>query len=60
MQLGVITTDVTHDTYAVRRYQKGRDGVTRMQSGVMTAAKKMSRVALLNSNTPNVNSPTRG
>ena len=31
-----------------------------MQTGVMTAVKKMSRVAFLNGNTTNVNSPTRG
>ena len=44
----------------MRRDSSGRDAVTRMQAGVMAAVKEMSRVALLNSNTPNVNSPTRG
>ena len=46
--------------YEVRRDGSGRDGITYTQSGVMTAVKKMSRVALLNSNTTNVNSPTCG
>ena len=42
------------------RDDNGRDGVTRMQSGVMLAIKKMSRVQLLNCNTTNVNSPMCG
>ena len=48
------------DMYEVRRDGSGHDGVTRMQSGVMTGWKKMSRVALLNSNITNVYSPTFG
>ena len=34
--------------------------MTRMQLGVMLAVKMMSLVALLNSSTTKVNSPTRG
>ena len=34
--------------------------MTRMQSSVMIAVKKVSRVLFFNSNTTNVNSPTRG
>ena len=34
--------------------------MTRMKSGMMTPDKKMLRVALFNSNTMNVNSPTHG
>ena len=52
MQSDVMAADVTACTYEVRRDGGGRDGVTRMQSGVMTAVKNVSPVALLNSNTP--------
>ena len=45
---------------SMERDGSGHDGVTRMQSGVMAAIEKTSRVALLNNNSTNVNSRTRG
>ena len=60
MQPGVLQWTRRRDTYKVRRDDSGRDGVTRMQSGVKVSIKKMSRVALMNNNTTNVNSPMRG
>ena len=37
----VAPDDSGHDSHAVRCHGSGRDGVTRMQSGVMTAVKKI-------------------
>ena len=49
-----------HHTYVVRHDDSGRNSVTRIQLGVIATIEKMSRVALLNNNTTNVNSPTHG
>ena len=54
MKSGVMTANGRRYTHAVRRDDSGSDGVTRIQSGMMIAGNKMSRVALLNSNTTNV------